>query len=380
MLIPDLDVLPSADLTSENKYYLGDNTWRDVASWDAQAISYDTMASRGCPFECTFCIHNFTRKATEGLGTYLRRRSVAHVMRELRAVVAARPKLEAIAFSDDIFAPPRPWLEEFAEAYKRDIGLPFVVYSFPGMVDDKRVRIMRDAGLWCTTMGIQSGSDRIRRDCYERETANEDIIEACKVLARYHVVRNLDFIGDNPYETDADRRATVDLLARLPKPFYFNFYSLTYFPGVDLTKRALRDGFIRPEDVEHVAQKGYHLWGGHLLANRSPEDLAWDVAYAMAVHGFPRSLILWLLDTGTLRRHGRLFAKIMRRLRVMARWKSRIVDAIVGRPNLLHHYFANLNRCETPVSVVIHPNFDNSPFSTPMEPKAQRSQETATAA
>ena len=55
---------------------------------------------------------------------------------------------------------------------------------------------------------------------------------------------NLDFIGENPYESEADRRETVELLARLPKPFYFNYFSLTYFPGVDLTERALRDGFI----------------------------------------------------------------------------------------------------------------------------------------
>jgi radical SAM superfamily enzyme YgiQ (UPF0313 family) len=34
-LIPDLDVLPPADLSSENKYYLGYKAWRDVASWDA---------------------------------------------------------------------------------------------------------------------------------------------------------------------------------------------------------------------------------------------------------------------------------------------------------------------------------------------------------
>jgi radical SAM superfamily enzyme YgiQ (UPF0313 family) len=73
MLIPDLDVLPPADLSPENKYYLGVNAWRDVERWNDRALFYDIMAVRGCPFQCTFCIHNFTRKATEGLGTYLRR-------------------------------------------------------------------------------------------------------------------------------------------------------------------------------------------------------------------------------------------------------------------------------------------------------------------
>src|SRR5262249_16597466 len=156
---------------------------------------------------------------------------------------------------------------------------------------------MRDAGLWCTTMGIQSGSERIRRDSYERETSNQTITKACEIFARHGVGRNLDFIGDNPYETDEDRRETVELLTRLPKPSYFNFFSLTYFPGVDLTERALRDGFIKRDDVEDVAQKGYHLWGRTLLGSRAAEDLYWDVAYAMAIHGVPRALVFRLMES-----------------------------------------------------------------------------------
>jgi hypothetical protein len=135
-----------------------------------------------------------------------------------------------------------------------------------------------------------------------------------------------------------------------------------------LTARALRDGFIRPDDVEHVAQKGYHMWGAPLLSSRRRAVLAWDVAYAMAVHGMPREFIFRLIDTGVLERHALLFARIMRRVRALARRKARIVDRIARRPNLLQHYFANLNRREAPADVTLHPNFDNSPFSTPLGP------------
>src|SRR5262245_12944315 len=38
MLIPDLDVLPPADLSADNKYYLGVNAWRDVARWNDLAL------------------------------------------------------------------------------------------------------------------------------------------------------------------------------------------------------------------------------------------------------------------------------------------------------------------------------------------------------
>ena len=366
MLIPDLDVLPAADLSPDNKYYLGKNAWRDVEAWDKKAVCYDIMMVRGCPFECTFCIHNYTRTVMKGLGTYVRRRSVDHVMDELRQAVAQRPRLRTIAFSDDIFAPPRPWLEEFCARYKAEIGLPFALYSFPRMVDERRIRLMRDAGLWVTTMGIQSGSERVRRDCYERETTQEEIIEACNILARHGVIRNLDFIGDNPYESDGDREETLDLLCQLPKPFYFNYFSLTYFPGVDLTERALRDGHIGRDDVEDVAQKGYHLWGGSLMNERAPENLKWDIAYTMAVLGVPKAVVLRVIRSRAFLPNVRRIASGMRRLQEVSRWRMRVRDQRARRPNLLQMYAENTVRDFSPGSAsVVHPNFDNSPFSTP---------------
>lgn len=365
-LITELDVLPPADLTSDGKHYFAFGRWRDAPTWDQGAVSYDIMTVRGCPYQCSFCIHNFTRPLTAGMGSYIRRRSVEHVMRELRAAVAARPKLRTIAFSDDIFSPPRPWMEEFCDVYRREIGLPFILYSFPGMVDETKVRLLRQAGLWYTTMGIQSGSERIRRECYGRHTADETIIEACRIFRRYGVGVNLDFIGQNPYETREDHLATLDLLCRLPKPFYFNYFSLTYFPGVDLTERALRDGYITPEDIEHVAQKGYRLYGGHLMNDRDEAELYWDVAYGMAVHGVPAPLIRRLMDTEFYSRHIRGLTRQMRRVRKVARAKQRLADRLARRPNLLQQFSDDATRTEAPAAGAVQPNFDSSPFSQPV--------------
>lgn len=366
-LIPNVDVLPQPDFSPVNKYYLGRDEWRDVATWDQRAVGYDIMAVRGCPFECTFCIHNFTRKANEGLGTYLRRRSVDHVIQELATAKALRPNLRAIAFSDDIFGPPRRWLEEFCARYKREVGLPWVMFSHPNMVDENKIRMMRDAGLWATTMGIQSGSERIRRDCYERDTPTADIISACELFARYGVVRNLDFIGDNPYETLDDRLETVDLLCRLPKPFYFNYFSLTYFPGVDLTERALRDGHITPDQVEDVAQKGYHIWGGALEEKRGEAELQWDVAYTMAARGIPRAVIGRLRRLPAYGQWIRPLARAMRRVNAIASTKNRLLDRWHGRPNLGWLFWANTNRDQAnPSGPNIQPNIGSAPLAAPL--------------
>ena len=78
LLINDLDALPLPDFSPEGKHYLGAAEWVDTRKWETDLLAYDIMMVRGCPFECTFCIHNYTRKVTVGLGKYIRRRSVDH--------------------------------------------------------------------------------------------------------------------------------------------------------------------------------------------------------------------------------------------------------------------------------------------------------------
>ena len=85
--------------------------------------------------------------------------------------------------------------------------------------------------------------------------------------------------------------------------------------SVDLTERALRDGLIQPDDVEDVAEKGYHAWGGALEDTRSREELRWDIAYAMAVHGFPRWLIGRLMASSALDQNIHRIARFLRRVR-----------------------------------------------------------------
>ena len=103
-----------ADLSPENKHYLGLNEWCDPAQVDRGSLSYDIMMVRGCPFECTFCIHNYTRKVTSGLGTYIRRRSVDHVMRELRAIIDGSPGAVWLVAPDSLVASRTTLTEDLA--------------------------------------------------------------------------------------------------------------------------------------------------------------------------------------------------------------------------------------------------------------------------
>ena len=93
------------------------------------------------------------------------------------------------------------------------------------------------------------------------------------------------------------------------------------------------------------------MWGRTLSRGRSGPDLCWDVVYAMAVHGVPGAVIRRLMGARFFRCQIRQFARAMRRVRAAARWKSRVFDAVAGRPNLLYQYWADTNRTDVPVEI-----------------------------
>src|SRR3990167_1029376 len=53
----------------------------------------------------------------------------------------------------------------------------------------------------------------------------------------------------NPYDTEESLKNAISVLLQLPKPLFFNLYSLQYFPDYPLTRKAIEDGHIKMEDV-----------------------------------------------------------------------------------------------------------------------------------
>ena len=70
------------------------------------------------------------------------------------------------------------WLEEFSERYPSEVGIPFFCSVHPGIVKEKTVELLKKSGCWCVAIGVQSGSERIRKEIFNRHISNKQIIEA----------------------------------------------------------------------------------------------------------------------------------------------------------------------------------------------------------
>ena len=104
------------------------------------------MASRGCPYNCTYCCNQALREVV-GKRPAVRIRSVARVLEELEQIRREVGGLNGFHFDDDIFGIKLGWLREFSAAYRARIGLPFGCNIRPPLAKPEVVQLLAEAGL-----------------------------------------------------------------------------------------------------------------------------------------------------------------------------------------------------------------------------------------
>ena len=301
--IKNLDSIPFPDYSDSQKYYIEDDKLSGRNFLPIHEIVYPIMTSRGCPFSCTFCQNNTFKKIFVNCGPIIRRRSPENVISEL---IWARKKWSTIAkiyFEDDVFSYDLEWLREFSKLYKKHINLLFYCYVHPSCVNENAIKLLKEIGLYEVNMGIQSGSERIRKEIYGRYETDAQIIETIKILNKYKIRVVCDLILSNPYEGEEDKRKCLELLLKLPKPIILLTYVLKYYPNCEMTKMALKDGFITKKDLESNNKISNQHWHGKFLSCFSRDEFFWNSLYYLASKNYPKRLVEKIYRSKLIRRY-----------------------------------------------------------------------------
>jgi anaerobic magnesium-protoporphyrin IX monomethyl ester cyclase len=231
-LIPSLDDLP----------------YPDYSIFDCKTILADrhgdfaVMASRGCPFQCTYCCNHALRKICGGNGKYFRLRSVDSVLKELELLTRQYP-IKHFNFADDVFGMAKEWSLEFCRKYPQQFELGFECNLRAEMVDETLLKALKAAHCTDVSIGVESGNEKLRTEVLHRKMTNEQIIRAFDMAHQYGI-RTLAYnmIG-LPYETPEMIRETIDLNRRLAPDRVAVFFFYPY-PGTELNEVCKREGFL----------------------------------------------------------------------------------------------------------------------------------------
>jgi anaerobic magnesium-protoporphyrin IX monomethyl ester cyclase len=210
------------------------------------SLNYQTVWSIGCPFHCSFC-GNTKFIANDPQYKRVRHPSARYVVEEIKSVRKTFPFVSQVSFHDDSFmAIPYRELEQFAELWREELGIPFTVYGvIPNYVKQEKFEMLTWAGMHRVRMGIQSGSQQIL-DFYKRPTPPSRILEAGEVIGsfagKYHIPPAYDIIVDNPIETRQDVIDTLELLYEIARPYTLYIYSLKIIPNTELERAMTERG------------------------------------------------------------------------------------------------------------------------------------------
>ncbi len=231
----------------------------DTLSFPAKDIYYDKMpilercytivTSRGCPFRCTYC-HNSVERMQLPEMRKVRRRSVDNVIEELLPVVA-RGNVQAVKFYDEVFPMNIEWMKEFAGKYREVIGKPYYCFSHPASLTDEMVECLAYSGAGYVAVGMQSVDPGQRSSRMNRHYDNELVMRNVAKLQKKGIKVFVDHILGIPGDTVEMMREAVGYYTEM-RPTRLLSYWLTYLPGTEMLKTAVREGLVTAEQYAAI--------------------------------------------------------------------------------------------------------------------------------
>ena len=203
--------------------------------------------SRGCPYECTYCVNTIFKANSKGLGKFFRIRSLENIEPAIDQLISMG--CEMLYFQDESFLSiSERVLKEFCSWYAKKVNLPLLIMACPETVSESKAKILADMQVPLqVSLGVESGSQRILTDICNRKSTIEDLTRAGEILKMNNIrMTGFTMIGF-PTETREEAFMTIDLMRILDMDN--SVMSIFYpFKGLSLRDYCLERGYITGDE------------------------------------------------------------------------------------------------------------------------------------
>jgi len=204
--------------------------------------SAQMWASRGCPYQCTFCA--WPQLMYEG--SNYRTRNVDNVVNEIEFLVKKKG-FRSIYFDDDTFNIGKKRMIDFGNKLKKkNLRIPWAFMGRADLSDKETLSVLRNSGLHAVKYGMESGVQRL----VDNANKNLNLKKAIKnILATKElgIKIHLTFTFGLPGETKQTIRQTINLVKFL-NPDSVQFSITTPFPGTKFYEKMKKEGKIISND------------------------------------------------------------------------------------------------------------------------------------
>lgn len=235
-LIQDLDSLPvpAYNLIDLNKY-------RSPYARKTPFISM--VRSRGCPFDCTFCGN------PKMFGRTFRCQSPLRTMQDIFYLVK-KFNVREISFKDTEMTLDKRLPELCERLIKENYGIIWSCNGRVSNVDFKLLKLMRRAGCYSITFGIESGNPEILK-LMRKQITLKQAEEGVRLAKKTGIQVITNFMIGNAWDNQQTIEETIKFAKKLNSDYsYFGF--ATPFPGTELRKQAEEFGWILDKSMEAI--------------------------------------------------------------------------------------------------------------------------------
>jgi anaerobic magnesium-protoporphyrin IX monomethyl ester cyclase len=246
--LPHLDQLPFPDR----------EIWE---SWMKPQLDaeFAVLLGRGCPYDCTYCSNHALRKVAGG--DYVRFRSPENIIQEISLLYQSyQPK--SIYLEVETIAVNKSWTVELCDqlaalntTLDRQLSYGCNFRISPNSVDEDLFKAFKRANIARLNIGLESGSEKIRREVMKRFYSNQDFLNVAAIARKYGLqIYVYNMIG-LPGESLNDHMETV-LLNRQCQPDQHYTSIFFPYPGTRLYDMCLEQGLLKgPLDAQMERRK-----------------------------------------------------------------------------------------------------------------------------
>jgi len=197
------------------------------------------LASRSCPYQCTFCYHS--------MGTKYRERTIDNVMEEIEFMIK-KYNINTLIIYDDLFSANKERIFEFCRRMKkindkRKQKIIWMCQISVLNVDDKMLRTLKESGCEILSYGFESFSEEVLKSMRKPITPKQ-IDHAFKSTIRAKINVQANFIFGDPAETVETSNRTLEYWKRECKGQVAILFIQPY-PGSAIFNGCVKRGIIK---------------------------------------------------------------------------------------------------------------------------------------
>jgi anaerobic magnesium-protoporphyrin IX monomethyl ester cyclase len=289
--IENLDSLDFPDRSLIKQYSYGKEMLTGITYFARGKIT-TIMTSRGCPFNCNFCVMKSIFKKC-------RFRSAENVVKEMEEISR---EYKSVFVVDDNFLMDKKKTHKIMDLLiqkKLDLDIWISGIRITD-ADEELFKKMRKAGVKSLEFGIESGNQEVL-DYYNKKITLEQVEKAVKLSKKIGFFTVGNFILGAPIETEKHINDTISFAKKLNLDFAF-FYGFSFLKGSKLWAEAYKQGKIKENEmfVFCDSRRG--------LCNFTAEELREKLSKAyLSYYMSPKYLISQFIRSIFLYRHLRVF-------------------------------------------------------------------------